>query len=152
MFTWLWKLPTKFIRLFWTHAILFSWSFLLSSCWLRKCAKILAAKHFRGSFLWVFYALWIQLNLIKVTAYSIQNVFSDVENCNPIQCAIWEEAVTSKDVVEEQLCEKTSQDGPKSAPYLRLKNSKRLQNVKVLVNWEPFMKKMKKSLTMPKKI
>ena len=43
-----------------------------------------------------------------------------------------------------------SRDRPKSAPYLRLKNSKRLQNVKVLVNLEPFMKKLK-SLTMPKK-
>ena len=32
----------------------------------------------------------------------------------------------------------TSRERPKSAPYLRLKKAKGLQNVKVLVNWGPF--------------
>ena len=47
----------------------------------------------------------------------------------------------------------TSRDRrPKSAPYLRLKIAKGLQNVKVLMNWGPFMgKKTEKSFTMPKK-
>ena len=40
----------------------------------------------------------------------------------------------------------TSWDRPKSAPYLRLKKAKGLQNVKVLVNWGPFYgKNCKKS-------
>ena len=49
--------------------------------------------------------------------------------------------------------ETTSRDRAKSAPYLRLKNSNRLQYVKVLVSWGPFYEKhfWKKSLTMPKK-
>ena len=52
--------------------------------------------------------------------------------------------------------EETSRERPKSAPFLRLKNSKRakgLRNVKVLVNWGPFSEeKILKSLTMPKKL
>ena len=35
----------------------------------------------------------------------------------------------------------TSRNRPKSAPYLRLKNSKGLQYVKVLVSWGPFYEK-----------
>ena len=37
--------------------------------------------------------------------------------------------------------ETTRRERPKSAPYPRLKNSKGLQNFKVLVNWEPFHEK-----------
>ena len=52
-----------------------------------------------------------------------------------------------KNVVFKQ----TSRERPKSAPYLRLKNTKRLQNVKVLVNWGPVYKKILKKVSMPKK-
>ena len=47
---------------------------------------------------------------------------------------------------------KTSRERPKSAPYLCSKIAKGLQNVKVLVNLEPFMKtNFEKSRTVPKK-
>ena len=62
---------------------------------------------------------------------------------------------------ETQLTEKsckakeneTSRERPKSAPYPRLKNSKRTSNFQVLVNWENFYEKkfFEKSPTMPKK-
>ena len=39
------------------------------------------------------------------------------------------------------LKEQTSREQPKSAPYLRLKIAKGVQNVKVLMNLEPFMEK-----------
>ena len=47
----------------------------------------------------------------------------------------------------------TSRERPKSAPYPRLKNSKRTSNFQVLVNWEHLRKKknFEKSPTMPKK-
>ena len=46
----------------------------------------------------------------------------------------------------------TSRERPKSAPYPRLKNSRRTSNFQVLVNWEHFYeKKIEKSPTMPKK-
>ena len=38
----------------------------------------------------------------------------------------------------------TRRDQPKSAPYLRLKIAKGLQNVKVLVNWGPFYENFEK--------
>ena len=50
---------------------------------------------------------------------------------------------------------KTSRDRPKSAPYLRLKIPKGLQNVKVLLNWGPFNGKFffgKKSQNAEKKL
>ena len=47
----------------------------------------------------------------------------------------------------------TSRERPKSAPYPRLKNSKRTSNFQVLVHWEHFYEKkiFEKSPTMPKK-
>ena len=38
----------------------------------------------------------------------------------------------------------TSRERPKSAPYLRIKIAKGVQNVKVLVNWGPFYEKNEK--------
>ena len=47
----------------------------------------------------------------------------------------------------------TSRERPKSAPYPRLKTSKRTSNFQVLVNWEHFYENFffEKSPTMPKK-
>ena len=47
------------------------------------------------------------------------------------------------------LLEKTSRERPKSAPYPRLKNSKRTSNFQVLVNWEHFYEKKKFSKKVP---
>ena len=47
----------------------------------------------------------------------------------------------------------TSRDRPKSAPYLRLKNSKRTSKCRRIGEFGTFYeKKLKKSLTMPKKL
>ena len=57
---------------------------------------------------------------------------------------------TSRWILLQPTMMKTSRERPKSAPYLRLKNSKRTQSIGELgtLLW----KKIEKSLTMPKKL